>query len=326
MKNKIVKFLVRTALLLLITLVIVITLVVQPVFSDTDYKKALAKPNTLKNYVITLSDTLHKETPIANLLDAKVEFVFNQVSKLHDDVSYQLYDVMGVEYNNVVVKYKGEKNCGTYVIGAHFDTYGNLPGADDNSSGTAGLIELARLFAQNKPTCDLQLAFYNLEEPPYFRSEHMGSYVHAKNLKDNNVPVEMMISLEMIGYFSDEPNSQGFPVPAMEYIYSSRGNFISIVADLSQMGITRFLKKHMLSATDLPVFSTNAPRFIQGIDFSDHLNYWNFGYPAVMITDTAFNRNKNYHTKHDTAEKLDYVRMAKVVDGVYYAINAHMQK
>lgn len=312
-------------MLLSIGIVTLVTLVVQPVMADKEHKKPLAQTDTLKKVVYTLSETLPKKTPVANLLDVKAEYLFNQAKKFHNIVSYQPYDVQGVEYKNVVVKFKGTQSCGTYVIGAHFDTEENLPGADDNSSGSAGLLELVRLFAQNPPKCDVELVFFNLEEPPYFRTEYMGSYIHAKSLKDNNIDVVMMLSLEMIGYFSDEVGSQAYPVPAMQHLYSDKGNFISIVGDMSQMGITRYLKKAMRSATPLPVYSINAPSFVVGIDFSDHLNYWKFDYKAVMITDTAFNRNKNYHTADDTHEKLDYKRMAQVVDGVYYAISQHME-
>ncbi len=326
MKNKFVKLLVRTLLLFIAVSLICIALVVQPVFTNKDPKNPVAQPEQLKTYVYWLSDTLPNNVARANILDEKADYLYSQSQNFNTEVSYQPYDVMGVEYNNVVVKFKGKNNCGTYVIGAHFDTYNELPGADDNSSGTAGLLELVRLFSNNPPKCDLELVFYNLEEPPYFRSEHMGSYIHAKRLKDSKVDVKMMLSLETIGYFSDKEGSQDYPINGMQSLYSTKGDFISIVGNFSQIGITRELKKTMRSVTDLPVYSINAPSFIVGIDFSDHLNYWAFDYPAVMVTDSAFNRNKNYHTEYDTAEKLDYKRMAKVIDGVYYAINGSMDE
>lgn len=301
-------------------------MVTQPVFVDTQAKPRLANSEHLKHRVEMLSATILEQIPRAQQLDVRADFVFIELSRYGDDYSYQDYDVQGVRYRNIIAKIKGTENCGTYVIGAHYDTYDELPGADDNASGTSGLIELAKLFSDKPPKCDVQLVAYTLEEPPYFRSEHMGSYIHAKSLKDKGVDVKMMISLEMIGYFSDEADSQNYPVKGMQYLYSNKGDFISIVGDLSQIGLTRFLKKAMRRATDLPVYSINAPASVQGIDFSDHLNYWQFDYPAVMVTDTAFNRNKNYHTKDDTSEKLDYKRMAKVVDGVYYAVLEHMHQ
>jgi Zn-dependent M28 family amino/carboxypeptidase len=310
-------------------IIVILFFISQPIFpiaSDHQYPPALANKDKLNSHVITLSAKIIANTPIAHLLDKKAEYIFSRLSAYSTNVSYQYYDVMGVTHKNIALDIKGTKNtCKTYVIGAHYDSYDNLPGADDNSSGVAGLIELARLFTQSKPLCDIQLVAYTLEEPPYFRSEHMGSYIHAKSLKDQDKDLAFMLSLEMIGYFSDAADSQDYPIKGMHMLYSDKGDFISIVSNTSPIMLTRFLKKAIRKATELPVYSINAPTMIAGIDFSDHLNYWQFDFPALMITDTSFKRNKNYHTEFDTAEKLDYHRMAKVVDGVYYAVLEHMQ-
>jgi Zn-dependent M28 family amino/carboxypeptidase len=305
---------------------IVTLLITQPVFVESGSKNRLAIPENLNQSVISLSHDILNQASQAEILDAKKEWIYKQLSLwFPENTEYQDFDLSGVKYSNVISKVAGsESNCGLYVIGAHYDTYDNLPGADDNSSGVAGLIELARIYARNPPLCDVQLVAYTSEEPPYFRSEYMGSYIHAKSLSEKNVKVELMLSLEMIGYFSDEPESQKYPVWGMKYLYSDAGNFISLVGNLSQISIIRFLKKEMRKSSTLPVYSINAPTWVQGIDFSDHMNYWSFGFSAVMITDTAFNRNMNYHTEEDTAEKLDYKRMAQVVDVVYYAVSEHM--
>ena len=208
------------------------------------------------------------------------------------------------------------------IIGAHYDTAHGYAGADDNASGVAALIELAKLLSENRSKLlhRVQLAFYPLEEPPYFRTEKMGSYVHASSLKQKQQKVTLMLSLDMIGYFTDEENSQNLPFPLMDLIYPTQGNFIAIVANLTNMSSVRKVKKTFKSATDLPVYSINAPTMVQGIDFSDHLNFWHFDYPALMITDTSFNRNKHYHTEQDTADKLDYVKMAEVVKALYQTV------
>lgn len=320
------KFLIRVVLLFIIFISITLVLVVQPVFNDTNYKLALANPELLKKEVYHLSQTIPQETDDGFRLDASAEYIFSQLSQYNKNVSYQNFDVQGATYRNIVATIDGEEQCGTYVIGAHYDTYDELPGADDNISGVAGLIELTRLYSKSKPKCDIQIVAYTLEEPPYFRSDYMGSYIHAKSLYDNNIEVKAMFSLEMIGYFNDDMGSQDYPVKGMGYLYSDKGDFISLVGNMSQIGLTRFIKKSMRSVTDLPVYSINAPAFVVGIDFSDHLNYWRFDYPAIMVTDTAFNRNKNYHTEFDTAERLDYKRMAKVVDAVYYSLYQHMNQ
>ena len=325
-KNKFLKFIYRVLILFIVTIIVVLLMVIQPVFTETNIKPSLTLEKNLKDNVYHLSETLPNEVEEGYRLDMSAEYIYSQLSLYNDNVQYQDFDVQDVTYRNVVVAIKGNHECGTYVIGAHFDTYGDLPGADDNISGVAGLIELTRLFSKTQPNCDIQLVAYTLEEPPYFRSEFMGSYIHAKSLNDKNIDVKAMLSLEMIGYFDDEVGSQNYPIKGMSYLYSDKGNFISLVGNLSQIGLTRFMKKSMKSVTDLPVYSINAPAIVQGIDFSDHLNYWQFDYPAIMVTDTAFNRNINYHTKFDTADRLDYKRMAKVVDAVYYSIQQHMNQ
>ena len=148
----------------------------------------------------------------------------------------------------------------------------------------------------------------------------MGSARHARRLKEQNVDVVAMFSLEMIGYFSDQRGSQDYPMPFLRLFYPSRGNYISIIGNMKQRQLIRQVKKSMRGATDLPVYSASVPSFVPSVDFSDHKNYWEHGYPAVMITDTAFYRNSNYHKVGDTADTLDYERMSKVVVGVYEAV------
>ena len=230
-------------------------------------------------------------------------------------VSVQEFEVEYNRYRNVIAEY-GRETGEVIVIGAHYDTAGDQPGADDNASGVAGLLELSRLLSRTKPTYRIMLAAYTLEEPRYFRTKDMGSAVHAKSLRQRGVAVKLMISLEMIGYFSNQENSQKFPLPLLKIFYPSQGNFILVVDQLFSSHGAK-LKKWMIPASDLPVYSINAPAIIPGVDFSDHLNFWNHGYPAVMVTDTAFLRNDAYHTGRDTADRLDYTKMAKVVQGVY---------
>jgi Zn-dependent M28 family amino/carboxypeptidase len=155
---------------------------------------------------------------------------------------------------------------------------------------------------------------------PFFGSREMGSAVHARSLSEAGARVKAMLSLEMIGYFSDAPGSQKLPFAALGLLYPRRGNFIAVVGRLSQPGLVRRVKRSMMSATDLPVRSINAPSLIPGVDLSDHASYWREGYPAVMVTDTAFYRNDWYHTERDTPDTLDYARMAEVVAGVRRAV------
>ena len=198
-----------------------------------------------------------------------------------------------------------------------YDPQTHTPGADDNASGVAGLLELARLLAISPPPVAVELVAYTLEEPPHFRTDAMGSVWHARSLRRSGTKLRVMISLEMIGYFSDEPGSQRYPLPGLDLIYPRRGNFIAIIGRIDDAAMTRRLKAAMLGAADLPVHSMNAFALIPGVDFSDHRSYWAEGYPALMVTDTAFYRNPHYHRGTDTADRLDYVRMTKVVQGVY---------
>lgn len=277
-------------------------------------------PEKLKTHAEKISlEFFPRNAPYVQNLDKTAAYIKQEFINAGGNVSEQTFEVGGKTYRNVIARF-GADSKERIVVGAHYDAAGALPAADDNASGVAGLIELAYLLGKTELTTQVELVAYNLEEPPFFGSNRMGSYIHAKSLRDENAAVRLMISLEMIGYFSDDPNSQSFPVSVMSLLYPSRGNFIAIVGNFGNFSIVRRVKGGMLGQNELSVRSINAPASIPGVDFSDHRNYWNFGYDAVMITDTAFYRNPNYHTAADTPEKLDYNRMSKVVEGVYYTV------
>ncbi len=230
----------------------------------------------------------------------------------------QTFEARGGTYTNYGVTF-GPESGPRLVVGAHYDACGDLPAADDNASGVAGILELARRLGSHPPTSRVDLASYTLEEPPFFRTQDMGSAHHARSLVTEKAEIRAMISLEMIGRFEDKPDTQHIPFP-LSFLYPDRGNFIAIVGRLSDISLTRRIKSAMQTATPLPVRSLSGPRWIPGVDFSDHHPYWDRGYHAVMITDTAFNRNRDYHTEGDTPEKLDYRRMAQVVQGAEWAM------
>jgi hypothetical protein len=231
----------------------------------------------------------------------------------------QSFEVNHIEYKNVICSF-GPEAAPLVVIGAHYDVSGDLnPGADDNASGVAGLLELARLIETMAPllTHRIDLVAFTLEEPPHFYTERMGSYVYAQQLHDDDVPLKLMISVEMIGYFSDQAASQRFPLGMLGWFYPSKGNFIGVVGRAFERSLVARMKALMTVSPDLPVYSINAPQFVTGVDLSDHWSFWQFGFPAVMVTDTAFFRNPNYHRSTDRPETLDYRRMAHTVDGLY---------
>ena len=246
------------------------------------------------------------------------EYIKTEFAKVTESVRFQNYDVDGKTYRNVIGSI-GVSNSIRIIVGAHYDVCGDQDGADDNGSGISGLLELARLFKD----CDLKYRIdflaYTLEEPPFFRTEHMGSYIHAKSLVDSKVDVYGMISLEMIGYFSNKPNSQAYPDPRLKALYGTKGDFITLVSKPKQKPFaSNFANQFQKVSITKAVFFNNGAT--NGSDFSDHLNYWKFNISALMITDTAFLRNFNYHKSSDTIETLDFDKMASVVDDTYKAI------
>lgn len=237
-------------------------------------------------------------------------------------VVVQEYAIDGRKYYNVIASYGPEQGA-RLVVGAHYDTCCELPGADDNTSGVAGLLALAPLLAKTELKQRIDLVAFTLEEPPFFRTQGMGSAQHAMMLADAKVEVKLMISLEMIGYFTDAPDTQVYPLAFLKWLYPTKGDFLAVVGKVGEGGIVKKVKSALQASTSLPIYSISAPSFIPGVDFSDHLNYWKHGFPAVMLTDTAFYRNKNYHTAGDTPETLDYKRMAEVVQGVHHFITTY---
>lgn len=297
--------------------------VTQPVMSRgaTSDNRPPVDAARLEAHVRMLSETLApRDEGHPENLDRVAAYLWQEFERANAvGLSEQPFASGGQTYHNVIASF-GPRTNDVIVVGAHYDTAGALPGADDNASGVAGLIELAYLLGRTPPTARVELVAFALEEPPHFRSPSMGSAVHAAALRAQGFAVRAMLSLEMIGYFSDQPDSQLYPVSALKAFYPSQGNFIAVVGKMDQGRMVRRVKRAMMEASPLPVYSINAPRSIPGVDFSDHLNYWNEGYDALMITDTAFHRNPHYHTSADTPDTLDYERMALVVQGVYAAV------
>ncbi len=216
----------------------------------------------------------------------------------------------------------GTENTKRIIVGAHYDVCGNQQGADDNASGVVGLLELSRLLKGKKLNYRIDLVAYTLEEPPYFRSEYMGSYIHAKSLITSGADVYGMVSLEMIGYFKNEKHTQSYPIGLLSLFYGNKGNYITVVKKFGAGKFTRKFYRKYKSTKSIKTKKFAGPAVLPGVDFSDHLNYWKFGFSALMITDTSFYRNKNYHQPTDTLETLDIYKMAKVIDGVFNTLIA----
>lgn len=284
-----------------------------------------ANPAKFQEWVEYLALEIGRRPAVrVDLLRKVAERLTDTFITLGYEVSHQPVPYKQTHHINVIARPKGSidqpPGQPLLVVGAHYDTVSRSPGADDNASGVAGLMEMARLLADNPPT-GLRLVAFCPEEPPAYRTRKMGSYAYAKELKEHGVKLKGMICLEMIGYFTDLPGSQSYPLPLMNTIYPDAGNFIAIVGNIRSVRWTRQVKKKFMQGTDLPFETLNAPAIIVGIDFSDHWSFNKFGYPAIMVTDTAFYRNKHYHLMSDKPETLDYQRAAKVVDGLVFTVN-----
>lgn len=225
-------------------------------------------------------------------------------------------------FENVVARF-GPEDAASFIVGAHYDSWMDTVGADDNASGVAGLIELARLLGDLQEPPAVELVAYALEEPPFFRTSAMGSVAHARALTASGAEVKGVMVLEMIGSFRDEVETQQYSSAYLRRRMPSIGNFIAVVGRTDDESLVESTRDAMSVHAGLPVYGYAAPSSVQGIDFSDHRSYWNQGVKAVMVTDTAFLRNSAYHSESDRPETLDYVRMAFVVDGVFSALVAH---
>jgi Zn-dependent M28 family amino/carboxypeptidase len=295
--------------------------VARPSFSSNKPSAMQVESARLEAHVRMLSETFHPRTySDSHNLEKCAQYIYDHFrSAGADTISFQGYDAAGTPQKNVVARF-GSASGPRSVVGAHYDSAHGTPGADDNASGVAGLIELAYLLGKHPVSGTVELVAYSTEEPPFFRTADMGSAHHAAALAKEGVKVGLMISLEMIGYFSEKENSQRFPVSGMESIYSDRGDFIAVISRMRDGALASRVKRHMQGASSLEVYSLSAPASVPGVDFSDHLNYWNHQFPAIMVTDTSFYRNPHYHEATDTAEQLDYKRMSQVVVAVYEAV------
>lgn len=252
-----------------------------------------------------------------DLLERAADGIVRELASLGYDVRRQPVPTRRGSLSNIIASPPGSTDHAgpLLVMGAHYDTVSRSPGADDNASGVAGLLAIARMLRHDPPS-GIRLAAFCPEEPPAFRTRRMGSYVYASSLQENHCRVIGMICLEMIGYFTDAPKSQSYPLPFMNLLYPGQGDFIAMVGNVRSAGWTKRISRAFRAGTDLPVETLNAPSIMVGIDFSDHWSFNRHGCQAAMVTDTAFYRNPHYHRPSDLPSTLDYTRMARVVAGL----------
>ena len=234
----------------------------------------------------------------------------------------QTFELAKLPLSNVEAVLQGTTHgAEIVVVGAHYDTVVGCPGANDNATGVAAVLELAQRFSGRRQPRTIRFVAFVNEEPPFFQTEHMGSAVYANALRSGDERVAGMLSLETMGYYSEERGSQRYPAP-MATVYPDVGNFIGFVADVASARLLWRARRAFKRRTSFPLQSATVPAAIPGVGWSDHWAFWQAGYPAMMVTDTAPYRYPWYHTADDTPEKVDCDRLAHVVDGLEAVIEA----
>lgn len=278
-------------------------------------------PERLREHVTRLAgDIGERNVWRPEALERSAAYIQSALEGHGPRIALQPYAAEGVEVRNIEAEFPGGGRAGEIVVvGAHYDTVMGSPGADDNGSGVAALLEMARLLGGRAHDRTLRLVAFVNEEPPFFRTDQMGSLQYARRCRERRENVVAMLSLETIGYYSDAPHSQSYP-PPLGLMHPRTGNFIALVGDLHSRALVNALGESFRRHADMPVEASAYPGFLPGVGWSDQWSFWENGYRAVMATDTAHLRNPNYHTGQDTPETLDYQRMARVVAGIAGAV------
>jgi Zn-dependent M28 family amino/carboxypeptidase len=275
----------------------------------------------LRRHVVALAaDIGERHVGRPRALHAAEAYIAGEFAATGYEVVRQTYVAEGVASSNLEVTLPGGALGNEILLaGAHYDTVPGSPGADDNASGVAALIEIARALRETRCERTVKLVAFVNEEPPFFYWGEMGSRVYARAARARGDDIRVMLSLEMLGCYSDAPGSQRYP-PLLGFFYPKAGNFIGFVSNLRSRRALREVVRAFRSASDFPAESLASPALVPGVSWSDQLSFWRAGYRAVMVTDTAFYRYPHYHRATDTPEKLDYARMARVVEGLAGAI------
>ncbi|MBL7041576.1 MAG: M28 family peptidase [Pirellulaceae bacterium] len=231
-------------------------------------------------------------------------------------VTPQEYQVDDCKCRNLEVEIRGSAQPDEIVVvGAHYDTVIGTPGANDNTSGIAALLALARRFSGRQIERTLRFVAFVNEEKPYAHTDTMGSRVYSRRCAERAERITAMLSLETIGYYDDRPGSQKYPRP-FGVLYPSEGNFIAFVGNIKSRKLIRQVVAAFRRHEQFPSEGAALPAAVYGVGFSDHWSFWQEGYPALMVTDTAMFRYPYYHHPEDTTDKLDFDRLARVVRGL----------
>ena len=255
-------------------------------------------------------------------LAAAAEYIADTWQRQGHAVDRQDYEAAGQRCANLVVTVPGSRPAaGILLFGAHYDTIPDCPGANDNGSGVAALLEIAGQLAGTRPAMTVRLVAFVNEEPPFFGTAQQGSAVYARAARARGDDIRLMIALETMGCYSDRPGSQRYP-PLLRHFYPDRGDFLALIGDLRSLPAVRRLARAFRAHADLPLEYAGLFRWIPGVGWSDHLPFWRLGYRAVMATDTAFHRYRYYHTPQDTPDKLNFTGLARATQGLSAAAAA----
>jgi Zn-dependent M28 family amino/carboxypeptidase len=287
-----------------------------PVAPLTEDEQKLAE--RLRGHVTRLAETIGER----NLwrypqLEAAALYIEAELESGGFTVKDQTYTAYDKESRNLIVEIPGsERPEEILLVGAHYDSVTGSPGANDNASGVAALLELARQLAGTHPVRTVRLVAFVNEEPPFFKSKNMGSMVYVGGARDRGEKIVAMLCLETLGYYSQMKKSQQFPLPLMRLYYPNTGNFLTFVTNVSSRQLLRRSLKAFRKGSNFPAEGLVAPGWLPGVDWSDHWSFWQIDVPAIMLTDSALYRYHHYHSRQDKAEKLSYPEFARAVAGI----------
>ncbi len=313
-------------LAILLSLIFVILWFLMIWMPGKSYGNTTLQPLTAEE--VSLSQTLEQDIAILaegsrsnpESLETAAQYIEKRFSDAGLTTKRQTYTIGTESYSNVIAEIPGQEHPEQIIlVGAHYDTAYTTPGANDNASGVAATLALAERFGPNqggtKPARTVRFVAFVNEEPPFFHTDNMGSLVYARQAKADGDKILAMLSLETLGYYSDEPGSQKYPSP-LNWLYPDIGNFIAFIGDVGSRKLVRTSIHDWRDKVEFPSEGAALPRGIPGIGWSDHWSFWQMGYPAVMVTDTATYRDPHYHTDDDLLEYIDGDRMVRVVKGL----------
>jgi Peptidase family M28 len=283
----------------------------------------LAIAADLEAHVVMLSHTIgERRVGHGDSLNRARDYIAGIIEKFDDDgrarISFEDLGAEGQGAKNVVFELPGA-SADVIVVGAHYDSAPGTPGANDNASGVAATLELVRRLSSHRFVKAVRFVLFANEESPYFQSPGMGSLVHARGCRQRGERIDAMLSLESLGYYSDEPGSQRYPWP-IDLFYPDRGNFVGFVGNLGSRSLVRRAIARFRESTPLASQGAALPAQIPGVGWSDHWAFWELDYPAIMVTDTAVYRDPHYHQPNDVSANLDFLRLAYATLGLQHVI------